>query len=96
MKRMSITVHFWQQFGFDRQLPSHFPANEGSGGSERMKALIDSAKARGHLISLHENYVDMYDDSPLYNLTQLVVPKTPGWFNSYTNKQAYISKLSKT
>jgi hypothetical protein len=92
LKRMSIAIHFWQQYGFDVKLPSHAPANEASGGSERMKALIDSAKGNGHLISLHENYVDMYTDSPLYNVTQLVgaTQSKKGWFNSVTGQQAWL------
>ena len=96
LKRMSIAVHFWQQFGFDIKLPQHYPANEASGGSDRMKALIDSAKSLGHLISLHENYVDMYPDSPMYNGTMLVGggQKSKGWFNSVPKVQAWLSTCS--
>ncbi len=96
MKRLSIVVHSWQRYGYDVKLPSHYPANPDRGGSTAMKNLIDSAKALGHRIGLHENYVDMYPDSPLYNATQLALLASGAtqnsWFNTATNKQSLLSK----
>jgi hypothetical protein len=99
MKRLSIVVHSWQRYGYDIKLPSHFPANPDRGGSDAMKSMIDSAKSLGHRIGLHENYVDMYPDSPLNNVTQLAILATGAsqnsWLNTATNVQSKLSKLRK-
>lgn len=103
----SIIVHDWQHWGYDTKLPDHFPANPARGGryilfninfllnlrflSASMVPLIQKAKSYGNRIALHENYVDMYPDSPLYNFSDVAWTATAvknAWLNKGTGVQA--------
>lgn len=57
-----------------------------------MKQLIATAKSYGSRIALHENYVDMYPDSTLYDETALARSSLgvikQAWYNSHTKVRA--------
>lgn len=59
--------------------------------SASMVPLIQKAKSYGNRIALHENYVDMYPDSPLYNFSDVAWTATAvknAWLNKGTGVQA--------
>ncbi len=95
LQRLSIVVHNWQRFGYDVKLPQHFPPNPSRGGEADAKSMISSATSLGHLIALHENYVDMYPDSPAWNASQLAYSAgnstRRAWLNKSTGVQSYLS-----
>lgn len=73
MDNIIVLVHRWQHHGFDTKLPVHMPPDPARGGMQTLKNAIQTALKNGQLIALHENYVDMYPDSPLWDDKDLLI-----------------------
>lgn len=90
---LAVIYHDWQCYGYDVKLPSHYPANSQSGTEEDFKNLVNTAKIYGYLFAVHENYIDMYPDSPYYNENDVAknsdLSLRLGWYNPSTGIQAY-------
>ncbi len=92
----AVIIHDWQRSGYDNALPSHYPANPAYGGDEGMKSLVSLAKKFGHLISIHENYVDYYPNYDFYDENDIALDskgeKQLAWYNESTKIQSYAIK----
>jgi hypothetical protein len=64
-------VHFilggWIKRGYDNQHPDILPAAPECGGDEGLAQCAKRVRALGYLLDLHDNYQDMYRDSPSWN-----------------------------
>jgi hypothetical protein len=67
LERAHLVVAGWGRAGYDRELPDVFPAAAECGGDEGLRELCDRARALGYVVTLHENYHDVYEDSPSYS-----------------------------
>ena len=77
LDRVLFTLGGWIHRGYDNQHPDILPASPECGGD---KAFADCARrvmALGYLFCLHDNYQDIYRDSPSWN--ERFVMKTSGW-----------------
>ncbi len=90
MDRIVALVHRWQRYGFDTKLPVHFPPNPRRGGLRTLREAVAPAVRRGQRVALHENYVDMYPDSPLWNEHHLLKLATGDYCKSW-GKSRHIS-----
>lgn len=92
----AIIKHVWQRSGYDNALPNHVPANEALGGDEAMKHYIKTTRDLGHRTSLHENYVDFYPNSELYDPNDVSLSPdgelVKAWYNSGTRVQSFAFK----
>jgi hypothetical protein len=89
----AIITHVWQRGGYDNEYPTVLPANAGLGGDEKLREFSQAAKDAGHLFSLHENYIDFYPNSELYDEND-VARDSQGklqlaWYNGGTKVQSY-------
>ncbi|NJN66143.1 MAG: hypothetical protein HC884_05225 [Chloroflexaceae bacterium] len=100
IRDLNVILHIWQRYGYDIKLPTHYPANPDWGGSEAMRALVNHARATGHRIALHENYVDHYPDAPSFSWDNVAFQAdgTPKecWYNPTTDTQAYCTAADKS
>ena len=89
----AIITHVWQRGGYDNEYPTVLPANAGLGGEEKLRELSQAAKDAGHLFSLHENFIDFYPNSELYDEKDVARDSQGklqlGWFNGATKVQSY-------
>lgn len=53
---------------YDNQHPDVMPINEGAGGKEAMKQLVDGLHQLGYLFGIHDQYRDYYFKAPSYQL----------------------------
>ena len=64
-------VHFiiggWIRRGYDNQHPDILPAAPECGGDDGLAACARRVKALGYIFDLHDNYQDIYRDSPSWN-----------------------------
>ncbi len=92
----AVIKHVWQRSGYDNALPNHVPANEALGGDEAMKHYIKTTRDLGHRTSLHENYVDFYPNSELYDPNDVSLSPdgelVKAWYNSGTRVQSFAYK----
>jgi hypothetical protein len=95
--RGALIFHNWQSFGYDNKLPSHYPPTERVGGELGARRLARRLSSIGWFFALHENYRDMYTDSPDFQenaLSTLNGAQIKAWFNSSTKQQSYMIKPS--
>jgi hypothetical protein len=67
LDRALVVLAGWNHSGFDNQLPTVLPAAEVLGGD---RGLVDASRRireLGFVFGLHDNYQDMYRDSPDWN-----------------------------
>lgn len=57
----------WTHRGYDNQHPDILPANPECGGDEKLAACARRVMDQGYLFCLHDNYQDIYRDSPSWN-----------------------------
>jgi hypothetical protein len=64
-----ILVHYntWQQHGFGRRLPAHYPANPERGSNEEFRQLIRAAQDQGWLVALREDYTAVSPESSYWD-----------------------------
>ena len=65
--RAMIIVSGWTKAGYDNELPAILPAAASAGGNKGLADCSRRVKAVGYLFGLHDNYQDMYRDSPDWN-----------------------------
>jgi len=92
----AIIKHVWQRGGYDNEYPTVLPANAGLGGDEALREFSRAAAQAGHLFSLHENYVDFYPNSELYDERDVARDSRgklqTAWYNGATKIQSYALK----
>jgi hypothetical protein len=92
----AIIKHVWQRGGYDNEYPTVLPANAGLGGDGELVMLSRAAAQAGHLFSLHENYVDFYPNSELYDERDVARDAQgklqTAWYNATTKIQSYALK----
>jgi hypothetical protein len=92
----AIIKHDWQRSGYDNALPNHFPANDKLGGDAEMVPYVQTTRELGYRTSLHENYVDFYPNSELYDANDVALESNgqlmKAWFNGGTGIQSYAAK----
>lgn len=66
LRNCIVLIHVWQNKGFDMGLPEHYPASERLGGDKGLKDVLASGKEMGCEMALHQNYMMIHDDSPLF------------------------------
>ena len=56
----------WNRFGYDSGYPTRLPPNPERGTAEQFTAMADYARSLsdGYIYSVHDNYIDMYRNSP--------------------------------
>jgi len=57
----------WQQFGYERRDPLHYPANPERGTNEEFRQMLHTAADNGWLPALREEYSTMAVDSPYFS-----------------------------
>lgn len=61
----------WIHRGYDNQHPDILPACPECGGNEALADCAQRVKACGFLFGLHDNYQDMYEDAPSWDVKYL-------------------------
>jgi len=61
----------WIHRGYDNQHPDILPACPQCGGNDKLAECASRVKACGFLFGLHDNYQDMYEDAPSWNVKHL-------------------------
>lgn len=91
-----VLIHVWQHYGFDIGLPTHYPAWEKLGGESGLQNAIQSGKDLDCYVALHENYMMMHPESPLFNEKYLSRSASGGrveaFYNEYSKKWAYSTR----
>jgi hypothetical protein len=65
--RAQIIVAGWNRQGYDNEHPDILPANTEAGGNEGLKELSGAIDRMGYALFLHDNYQDIYQDSPSWD-----------------------------
>jgi hypothetical protein len=93
-----VIKHAWQKCGYDNCYPSVIPANDDMGGDAGLIQLSKAAHDAGYLFALHENYVDIYQNSDIWNPKYVALDSNKNqilaWYNPDTQIQSY--RLSPT
>lgn len=66
--RAYVVLAGWINGGYDVRHPDPLPAAPECGGNEGLARAAARIKALGYLFGLHDNYQDMYQDAPSYDL----------------------------
>jgi len=74
-----IIYHIWQCYGYDRNMPAHYPANEEMGGSDLFRELIQSATNFGYLFAVHEDYWFSDPEGPLWDAADIAKNADGSW-----------------
>ncbi|MGD0090342.1 MAG: DUF5696 domain-containing protein [Planctomycetota bacterium] len=75
LDRVHFIIGGWIKRGYDNQHPDILPAAPECGGDEALAACAKRVRALGYLFDLHDNYQDIYRDSPSWN--EDFIMKTP-------------------
>ena len=75
IKNALILLGGWNRAGYDREHIDMWPPAEGAGGTDGLARVSRKAVDAGYVFSLHDNYQDIYPDSPSYD--EKVVMKHP-------------------
>lgn len=67
MEKALILLGGWNRAGYDREHIDMWPPAEGAGGAEGLARASRKAVDAGYVFSLHDNYQDIYPDSPSYD-----------------------------
>ena len=88
-----LIVHVWQRMGYDNGLPVVLPANAFLGGSAALTAIGRKAKAVGCEFALHQNYIDQYQNSGVFDAATLAKDSggraSKAWLNAVVGQQSY-------
>jgi hypothetical protein len=63
LKDLLVHYHTWQEHGFGRRLPGHYPANPDRGTNEEFRQLVQFARDQGWQVALREDYSAISLDS---------------------------------
>lgn len=95
VKNLFIIKHIWQREGLDEAFPTVTPANKFLGGDAGLRDFGLTCRELGYRFSLHENYVDVYDNSDDYSPADLALDSKgkhrPAWKNDHGH-QSYNMK----
>ena len=72
MDRVHFILGGWIHRGYDNQHPDILPAAPECGGSEKLAEYAKRVLALGYIFDLHDNYQDMYKDSPSWDESYLM------------------------
>jgi len=67
LEKVLFIMGGWTHRGYDNQHPDILPASPECGGDERLAACARRVMDQGYLFCLHDNYQDIYRDSPSWN-----------------------------
>ena len=67
LDRVLFVIGGWIRRGYDNQHPDILPAAPECGGNAALADCADRVRALGYLFGLHDNYQDLYRDSPSWN-----------------------------
>lgn len=67
LERVLFIMGGWIRRGYDNQHPDILPAAPECGGNEALADCARRVRALGYLFGLHDNYQDMYRDSPSWD-----------------------------
>ena len=67
LEHVLFTVGGWIHRGYDNQHPDILPAAPECGGDEGLRSCAQRVEALGYLFCLHDNYQDIYRDSPSWD-----------------------------
>ena len=67
LDRVLFMIGGWIRRGYDNQHPDILPAAPECGGNEGLAACARRVQELGYLFCLHDNYQDIYRDSPSWN-----------------------------
>jgi hypothetical protein len=76
LDRVLFIMGGWIHRGYDNQHPDILPTAPECGGDEKFAAACRRIRSLGYVLSLHDNYQDMYRDSPSWD--ESCIQKTPG------------------
>lgn len=89
----AVIIHDWQHHGYDNGLPTHYPANPQRGSEEEMQRLIATGRELGHLMALHENYVDYYPNYEHFQEAHIALDSAGkrqlAWYHPGTKIQSF-------
>ena len=77
LDRVLFTMGGWTRRGYDNQHPDILPASPECGGNEGLAESSRRVRNLGYLVCLHDNYQDIYRDSPSWN-EDLIMRKADG------------------
>ncbi len=72
LDRVLFLMGGWIHRGYDNQHPDILPAAPECGGNEGLADCVRRIRAAGYLPGLHDNYQDLYRDSPSWDETLLL------------------------
>jgi len=72
LEKVLFTMGGWTRRGYDNQHPDIFPPNPECGGSDGLRECARRVMAQGYLFGLHDNYQDIYRDSPSWSETLIM------------------------
>jgi hypothetical protein len=67
LDRVLFVIGGWTHRGYDNQHPDILPANPECGGNTGLAECARRVMAQGYLFCLHDNYQDIYRDSPSWD-----------------------------
>ena len=67
LEKVLFVMGGWTHRGYDNQHPDILPANPECGGNDRLAECSRRVMQLGYLLCLHDNYQDIYCDSPSWN-----------------------------
>jgi len=67
LDRVIFTLGGWIHRGYDNQHPDILPTAPECGGDAKFSECCKRIRALGYILSLHDNYQDMYRDAPSFN-----------------------------
>jgi hypothetical protein len=76
MERVLFILGGWIKRGYDNQHPDILPAAPECGGDDKFTECSKRIRALGYILSLHDNYQDMYKDSPSWD--ESFIQRRPG------------------
>lgn len=91
-----VIIHDWGFAGYDAKSPLYRPANSAKGGDAELNKLIQEGYRDGHLVALHQNYVDYYPDYPSFNPSDVALnsdgTRQKAWYNDTSHLQSFWTK----
>lgn len=75
--RVCIYNTGWNNKGFDSAYPTRFPPNPERGTEDEFKAAADYGRSLspGYIYSVHDNYLDVYQNSPEFDFSEMNTKK---------------------
>ena len=89
-----VVWHNWQRWGYDYRLPEIYPPNPKMGTFDEMQTLIETCRAAGVPIALHDNYIDFYPDADGFSYQDRIAFRQDGspvkaWLNEHRGARSY-------